>query len=49
MPGLGVGEVAVWLLTTGVVIGIPAAVLLLVFRLGRRSTSTPPNGQHHER
>ena len=48
MPGLGVGEIAVWLVTTGVVVGLPVAILVFVFRLGRRSASRPPEGPRPE-
>ena len=39
---LSVGQVAVWLVTVAVTIGIPVAVLAFVFRLGRRTVSTKP-------
>jgi len=30
----GVAQLAVWLMTVGVVVGIPVAIIALVFRLG---------------
>jgi uncharacterized membrane protein len=42
MPELGVSQVVVWLMTVAVVVGIPVAVLAVVFRLGRRSASDKP-------
>jgi uncharacterized membrane protein len=39
---LGVSQVVVWLMTVSVIVGIPVAVLAVVFRLGRRSASDTP-------
>lgn len=38
----GVVQLAVWLMTVGVVAGIPVAVIALVFRLGQRSSPARP-------
>ena len=32
---LGVSQVAVWLATVGVIVGIPVALIVFVFRLGQ--------------
>jgi len=37
-----VSELVVWLMTVAVVVVIPIAVLVIVFRLGRRSASDTP-------
>ena len=49
MPELGVGQIVSWLATTGVMIGIPVAVLVVVYRLGRRSTANWHGGRQPER
>jgi hypothetical protein len=36
---LGVSQVAVWLATVGVIVGIPVALVVFVFRLGQGRTS----------
>ena len=36
---LGPDEILVWLATVGVIVGIPIALLVVVFRLGQRHGS----------
>jgi len=36
---LGISEIAVWLLTVGVVVAIPVALVVFIFRLGERRGS----------
>ena len=35
---LGVSQIAVWLATVGVIVGIPVALIVFVFRLGQGRT-----------
>ena len=38
----GASQFVVWLMTVAVIVGIPVAVIALIFRLGQRSASSKP-------
>jgi hypothetical protein len=42
VPQISPAEIVVWLATIGVIVGIPVALLVFVFRLGQRHRPGKP-------